>query len=246
MMNIVSNEIFKIREKAESELEIKYIGNRKSKIVIAHDVFEYPDDVYNFITSQPVELNKSWDDDFYYEGPLLKHYTPGYTGVISIEARPLRRAMNFIIGQNYKEEQYMKTFIRVNAFKNGTIGPKRACWPHADLNNQYSGTLYLDKKNLGGTAFYRFRNELEYYPQSKKYDKIADDFIEWEKHWSLLGACEFDPIDNDDDWQMIHLETMEWNKLIVYEGNLFHNVFIKPGMYTDCYRTSINVFTDGS
>jgi hypothetical protein len=245
-MNIIKNELFKISDKAEEEIEIITLGDRKSKVCRVHNVFEYPDDVYNFITTHPVELNNSWDSDFYYEGPLAPHYTPGYTGLINIEARPLRRFMNWVLSQHYLEKRYFKTLTRINAFKGGTVGPKRACWPHADLESEYSGTFYLDKKNLGGTAFYRFKNDLEEYPVTKWYTPVFQEFLNWESHWSMHGACEFDPIDNDDNWEMIHLEPVAWNKAVIYEARLFHNVYVKPEMYQDDFRTSINIFTHGS
>jgi hypothetical protein len=61
----------------------------------------------------------------------------------------------------------------------------------------------------------------------------------------MTGSCEFDPIDNDDNWEMIHLEPLGWNKAVIYEAKLFHNVYVKPEMYQDNFRTSINVFTHG-
>lgn len=242
-MNVVSNEMFSINPRYE--VEQKFIGENKNKICVVHNILEYPDDVYNFVQAMPVELNKTYDQDFGYEGPSSVHNTPGYTGEICAELRPLRRLMNWMASQMYMHQGYLKNVkVRVNAFTSGTVALKRACYPHTDSAvSAYSGTLYLDKKNLGGTSFYRFKNGLEALQQSRFYDDAHQEFVKWNSHWSHLAKCEYDPIDNDENWMMYHLEQMEWNKIVFYEANLFHNVFVKPDMYKNEFRTSINIFS---
>lgn len=242
-MNIVTNEMFSIREKYE--VEEKFIGEEKSKICIVHNVLQYPDDVYKFITQHPIELNKTYDEDFNYAGPSAQHNTPGYVADIRLEIRPFRRLLNWMTSQHFKDRTFFNNIgIRINAFTSGTTALKRACYPHTDsLRSSYSGTLYLDKKNLGGTSFYRFKNGLEKKPSDRLYDEKFQEFQRWDEHWSHLQKCEYDPIDNDENWTMYHIEPMEWNKIVFYEANLFHNAFVKPDMYKNEFRTSINLFS---
>ncbi len=244
-MNIINNELFTIREKYE--VEEKFIGERQSKICVVHDIFEYPEDVYKFIKEHPIELNKTYDADFNYAGPSAVHNTPGYVADVRLEVRPLRRFMNWMTSQHFKDPEYYRNInVRINAFTSGLTALKRACYPHTDsYRSSYSATIYLDKKNLGGTSFYRFNNGLEYNINTKLYDERMIEFDKWNNHWSHSTLCEFNTIDNDDNWTMYHLESMEWNKVVVYEAGLFHNAFVKPDMYKNEYRTSINLFALG-
>jgi hypothetical protein len=245
-MHVANNEMFRLRDKVEEDYEIVEIGERKSKLIVVHNLFEYPDDVYNFIQTHPIELNKSYDPDYNYEGPNPENITPGYIGYIGIEARPIRRFINWGSSTIFKDPTYYKDIkLRINAFQSGIVGPKKANYPHADsIGTPYSATIYMDKKNLGGTGFYRFKNGMEEFPLSGYYLPEVKEYYDWLNDWRLLGEAEVDTIDNDENWTMYHVVPMEWNKAVIYEAGLFHSPIIKPGMYTgDEYRTSINIFT---
>lgn len=243
-MNVIDNELFKVRKGIDTDYEVLEIGNRKSKILIVHDLFEYPDDVYDFIQKHPIELNTTYDPDANYDGPMGVNYTPGFIGSITMEARPLRRFVNWGINNIFNDPVYYRNIHnRINAFQSGVVGNKRANYPHSDESTDYSATIYMDKKNLGGTGFYRFRDELELYPEHGRYLPKAKEWWDWNDDWRLLGKAEVDTIDNDENWTMYYVSPMEWNKAVIYEAHLFHNAIIKPGMYTgNEFRTSINIF----
>lgn len=238
-MNIIDNTTFKINK--DFFVEEKYIGNRDSKIAIIHDVFEYPEKVLNFIKSFPLELNSTWDADFNYFGPMLTNMTPGFIGEVLSEARPLRRLFNFILNQSFAQIGSVDTMLRINSFIEGTVGPVRSKYPHSE--NSFSGTLYLCEKNAGGTGFYRFKNGMETLLGEPPNSKKMAEYNETIDSWKYTGKDVWMPIKNDENWEMYHLEKMKWNKIVVYEGDLFHNVFFEKGDYTDQYRTSINLFS---
>lgn len=102
--------------------------------------------------------------------------------------------------------------------------------PHFDPSITASVWLNLPDECKGGTAFY-------YNSRYKAHD--LEDVVDFNNYKKIKKAY---PDGVDDDWEMVDLVPMEYNTFIMYNAMRFHNPYIEPEWYQDCYRISQMMF----
>ena len=48
--------------------------------------------------------------------------------------------------------------------------------------------------------------------------------------------------DSNDDWELLHLVPMKFNRAIFYPSSIFHSAYIKENDFTENYRTTQSIF----
>ena len=217
-MKVVNPELFTIGHPSTWEVEQKHVGQQKNRIVIVRNFFKYPDDV------------KAYAESVDYVSTLQGEYTnlPGYIHYMSTHKRPLYEPMKYICTQFFEgSREIMKTPDESRfGFQIYDVQEKcryQSLYPHTD-EVRYAAVLSFNTEDDydgddNGTAFFRSEETGE---ESTLYDKNyrAKRLLN-----TVQAKVQFDPSKvKHKEWTKYHVEPHEYNKLIVYEGNLWHSL----------------------
>lgn len=195
-------------------------GPNKTKILIIDNFYKNPDMVRDLAISIPPtykpEILKGLPggriDAFYNLSHLGETYYKFMTEVFidSQEGKSIPPTNMQIIFNN-------ATFC-VNVLIEKDLFP---CLPHVDLKDsrRYASGIFLNtpEECNGGTAFYTYKGIQE---EAHPFDLDTDHYI----------------TDSEGDWDLIYLAEMKYNRMIMYQQNIYHSAYVKPGMFKDFYR----------
>jgi hypothetical protein len=136
------------------------------------------------------------------------------------------------------------------------LGPTQKI-PHFD-QTRFAAQVYLNtpEECRGGTGLYRHRaTGLERYPITPAiFERYRAHFEPIFKRHGFKSAGDLQKAllkqpghddfitDSNEEWELIHLAEMKYNRLIVYEGNPFHSTYVKRDWFVDCYRLAQLIF----
>jgi len=129
--------------------------------------------------------------------------------------------------------------------------------PHHD-EYLFAAQVYLNapEQCRGGTGFYRHRaTGLERFPFNelllRRYREHVEPILKAngittaeELKALVANKRKYDDFitDSNEEWELIHLVGMEYNRLTVYEGSLFHAAYIERPWFADYYRIAQVLF----
>ncbi len=240
---IDEEEIFKVNDKLG--INIEEIGAEKNKVVLIDDFYANPDKVRDFILNSPAS---KWST-VTYGFPIARTH-------MTLNLEKVRQAISHIT-----EKVYGLSAEPIPAFiSNLTINdqetkenPGKAIDPHVD-HCLFAAVAFLNipEECRGGTAIYRHRETLleslphpiPYYenfikerifPLAKKYScKSYEDFLQK----IIFSPRETSQCISESDhrWELIKILEMKYNRLVLYEGKLFHSVYFQPNDFIHHYR----------
>jgi hypothetical protein len=123
----------------------------------------------------------------------------------------------------------------------------RRTWsiPHADPD-YYGCSIWLNDQDTcqGGTGFYRHIET-----GATSLEELQKLFIEKDQHYmneiiSTFHNGDIKPADrklisdSNNMWELKHIEKMEFNTAVLYNGNFFHAAYLKEDMFKEHYRLS--------
>ena len=213
-------------------VEEHYIGNLKSKIVTVDNFLRYPDDLRRFLEAIPTQRA-------IYEGQMPKGFYPGTQTYMTYHFGEidewLRHHMYQLFG--YKPPYLNISWQTVDG--NEKVY-NQSNTPHTD-HLTLAGNIFLNTPEEidgeTGTAFYRFKETGEEYADGKclyrkeRYGTINPD----------LSLSDFNPGKDSDRYECYHVSEAKFNRLNLYEGGLFHNIYIEEGAFRDNPRKTLSV-----
>lgn len=127
---------------------------------------------------------------------------------------------------------FQRATFMINVMTSENLPPRV---PHIDNSDYraFASTIYLNKAEecAGGTAFYSFQGKM-----------ISDKNINYVDEKNKIKPTKF-LIDDQGDWKKIHLVEMKYNRMIVYQQNVFHSAYIDETMFTkNIYRINQQFF----
>lgn len=215
------------------KIERKFIGNRKSRIISIRDFYRHPEEVVRLIEESPAILDSGV-------------HAPTARNISQLNLMGIEHYLKLVIRQEYGhsslKEKSDAPFIS-NIWQPSWKGPtKEQVAPHIDIHN-FTAVIFLNSPAdcHGGTAFYAHAESgLEGFPVDQlvngreKY--IVEKMMKENNINSPQEASEYFFKNNhkyseyisesNADWNLIHVEEMKYNKLIIFEGHLFHAPFI--------------------
>lgn len=224
---IIDTSVFKLN--GSSDLSIKTIGNQNNMVIVVDNFLENPFGFVEFLKTIPMQRSEEW-----FPGNQLKlnYYFPEFCPFMDGIAKV------YDVAGGEKRFYY-------NQYDGNLEVLRRSNHPHIDPEISLAFNLYLNVHDEidgeSGTAFYRHKKSgLEYRPDFKakyryKYFDISTDEDPMEKVY-------YSPIRDDDHFEMYHLEEQQFNRLVIYEGHLFHNLFVEEGRYKNNTRNSFAMF----
>lgn len=227
------------------QLKIQKIKIGAHKGIIIDNFYENPEQVQDLILRSPAS---TW-----------KGILHGYTGArhqFSLDLSPIYLPLSKIIQVEFQSAvnpnpPLFQSNIIIQDPKKGA-GP--CSQPHTDeANFAFSIFLTPPEECLGGTAFYRHKKTgLQLFPITKAcQQKRATLMKDTLKKHQLKNQEELTTIiykdkskessfvaDSNEDWELVQILEMKFNRLILHEADLFHSAYIEPSFYLESYRIS--------
>ena len=123
--------------------------------------------------------------------------------------------------------------VSCNIYSGNMLMREHSNLPHSD---PFYGiwNLWMNKKCLGGTAFWSYKNKLHVNELSEdEYNHLFD------KPLNGSGYETWRNFRGNEDWKMTCIAPMEYNTLLFYNGGFFHSPWIQESWYLDEYRYSM-------
>lgn len=238
---INESEVFRTNEDLEIEIVEIQTSSDTAKIAIVDNFYANPDLVRDLALAIPPTTNER-----------ITSYLPSGNNSGRINAFYLMDSLgpvyDKIIGQAYPEivfpefqksgrnDQIISSFMRatfmVNVMTSENLPPRV---PHIDCPDYraFASAVFLNTDNecAGGTAFYSFGGKIF---SKKNYNSIdLEEKIEPTKFI----------IDDFGDWKKLYVAEMKYNRMILYQQNIFHNAYVNETMFTNgIYRLNQQFF----
>tara|TARA_B110000977_G_C11090784_1_gene496784 strand:- start:4581 stop:5273 length:693 start_codon:yes stop_codon:yes gene_type:complete len=216
--NSLEDEIELFSSSNNLSVKVESFG-KDSKLIIVDNFYKHPYKVRELCKSIPATFN-----------PRIVHGLPGSRVEATYYFSHLGHLYNEIINHVFPEdmENVQLDFIQqcmdhatflVNV-QNSNMPPRV---PHIDGINsgRWASGIYLNtpEECTGGTSFYTYKGE-------KTVDmsqiNIAD-----------LQAYNYYVQDDNEEFKMIYLAEMKFNRMIIYRSNELHTPYIPPNTFTD-------------
>jgi hypothetical protein len=240
MMNIINDETFKINKNAK--ITIKEIGKFKHKVICIDDFYENPDDVYN------ITQNTSYTTD------RSVIFSAGVARAdINYNLSNIKLFLTELIRKEYNEDIhiYSLPFI-ASIYKKGCVPDFEYTHIHND-GSDYAFVVYLNKETIeGGTSLWSHRSTgLESIPSTQS-SKMSYEELEYVSE--VTGTLDINElrefnskvlnknhkldsyVNEQHDWEMLHLSKMKYNRMIFYPASYFHSMHVTRDMYIDDWR----------
>lgn len=214
---IDESKVFEINENLSAT--VFTVGPKKSKIIIVDDFYKNPHLVRELALTIPPTRHPGilggvpgGRIDASYN---LEHFSQVFDNLIRNVFLPEeQRNLNSNLGEIFKSATFC-----VNVIQSTDLPPKV---PHVDNREEFrfASTIYLNtpKECAGGTSFYTFNGSQD---GQELTEGLQNQYV----------------ADSIGPWEMIFLAEMKFNRFVLYEQNILHTAYVKPGMFeNDLYR----------
>ncbi len=210
MINVINEkELFKINKSSDLKIEKRKINGTDVPIIIVDNLYVNPEDVREFSFTLPYTKSKS----------ILLN-SPGKRVKLDLDIKHLQDFTFNLIDR--KNDGYIKPQVIFNRMRSDEKLTEVQTRPHIDtaVNMSHAIVIYLntDDECRGGTSFYRHRKTGFDFIRETKY---LDEIYEHEPH-----KYEKFITDSNDDWELLELIEMKFNRMIIYPPNIFHSGYI--------------------
>lgn len=221
--NIINeSEVFEINDNLSAT--VFTIGPKKSKIVIIDNFYKNPQLVRDLALTIPPTYNPrilggvpgGRIDAFY----NLEHFSNVFDNLIRHVFLPEdKKDLNSNLGEIFKSATFCVNVIQSTSLPNKV--------PHVDNREdfRFASTIFLNTQEecRGGTSFYTFNGSQE-----------GPDLG--------VGLQNAYVTDSVGPWEMIFLAEMKFNRFVLYEQNILHTAYVKPGMFENDTHRLVQMF----
>jgi len=221
--NIIDeSKVFEINDNLSAK--IFTIGPKKSKIIIIDDFYKNPYMVRDLALAIPPTQNPrilggvpGGRIDASYN---LEHFADIFDNLIRNVFLPEeKKHASSNLGEIFKSATFCVNVIQ------STNLPSKV--PHVDNREdfRFASTIYLNtpEECNGGTSFYTFNGSQE--------GPALDE-----------GLQNIYVTDSIGPWEMIFLAEMKFNRFVLYEQNILHTAYVKPGMFENDVHRLVQMF----
>ena len=184
------------------------------------DFLSHPEDCREFLEYFPAFINSEFNFDL--APGSRQHITRGW----------LYNINNFL-NDFFREETFFTW--GTNIYSGSLPARFRNNLPHVDYTDAVAN-LWLNQNCQGGTGFYAYK---KLYTNWKRTPAAIQTEIESVVKNSSDKETEWETIIEDNKWCMYYLSEMKYNRLVIYDGNLFHSAFLERNWYVHEPRYSL-------
>ena len=238
---IDESEVFRTNENLEIEIVELRSSLETAKIAIVDNFYANPDAVRELALMIPPTTNEritSYLPSGKTSGRINAFYLMDSLGPVYDDI--IRRAFPEIVFPEFQKsgrnDQIISSFMRatfmVNVMTSENLPPRV---PHIDCPDYraFASAVFLNTNDecAGGTAFYSFNGKIF---SEKNYNSI--DIAE------KIEPTKF-VIDDEGDWKKLYVAEMKYNRMIIYQQNIFHNAYVDESMFNGgVYRLNQQFF----
>jgi len=229
---INESEVFAINPGLEASVHV--IGPEEVKVVVIENFYLNPDLVRELaLTIPPTENSKILAGS---PGTrVFGHYN--FVSMFPIFQHIFRNVYPEVTKEVTDEEMkssICNTPFCVNISQSDKMPP---VVPHIDDEDRmlFAGALYLNKPDecSGGTSFYMLDGK----------QQVTNTYVgDWLKKNNHTNFYTHYLTDSEDDWDLLSVAEMKYNRLIIYPGNVLHTAYVKPEMFTDDKYRLVQMF----
>ena len=230
-----------------NNLEIEFhMLNGNIPILMAKDVFKYPDKVEEFLSSLDYWETKKFSSDTIIRPGLTHQFAEPLFPFIAKEFTP---GLSKLFGVN----NLRPTDIYCSAFSGDmTLDPTGGlcCYPHMDSDMDQTGqeqdcpclvlNLNLTKSvDPVTTGFWSWRGKTNFLQMDRDDKNSLNNF--YDRHEDLTIENWFQVHDYE-DFKIETQAEMVYNSMVVYFPGVLHNPYIKPEWFADNHRLMMSIF----
>ena len=224
---IIDTSVFKLN--GSSDLSIKSIGNQNNMVIVVDNFLQEPLALAEFLKTIPIQKSEEW---FPGNQLRLNYYFPEFC--------PFMDGICKVYDVDPDEKRFY-----YNQYDGNLEVLRRSNYPHIDPTITLAFNLYLNPDDeidgKSGTAFYRHKKSgFEFRPDFKS--KYRYKWFDINTDEDPMEKTEYSPIEDSEDFEMYHFEEQKFNRLTIYEGHLFHNLFVEVGKWKQNTRNSLAMF----
>ena len=217
---IDESEVFAVTGRAT--IQRRRIGARESTIYMIDDLYQDPEAVRALALGSPASRAKR-----------IVGHAPVARTVLDLDLTELCSFLHPLIEKEYGIEQhelesprFTTNLLRTDA----TLSPDQVA-PHSDGGGfRIAGVVYLNRGAESRGDLYRHRAS-----RSERWVPFVSFYQNNERYSDYVS-------DSNDDWELLELVEMQFNRLLRYECCLFHSGFMKRDDFVDNYRVSQVLF----
>ena len=228
MINVINEkEIFKLNRFPNLKIHRKNIKNTNIPIVVVDNLYVNPEEVRKFSSILPYTKSK-----------YVLQSSPGKRVKLDLDIRHLQDFTYKLIGQN-KTNTFLPPSLIFNRIRSDEVLSDNQTTPHTDSVRGLSHAIVIylntEEECAGGTAFYRHKET------GISFVKNIDDF---KKVYESKKSNYKDFItESNDDWELLDLIEMKFNRMIIYPPNIYHSGYINRKDFVNYDRvTQIGFF----
>lgn len=230
-----------------AKLTVETVGRGRHRVVLVDDFYQHPEQV--------VELARSLS----YVGGKLHGNFPGSRAIISLDTAPSIATIGALWGSPLEPAQLFQPVVFSAIVNDGALRLNVAQrMPHVDPG--VSAMVYLnpDDECEGGTGLYRHtltgleRLPLTATPEMLRLAELCDvdreamktpaGYTSFQDHiiFNPLFAVQENTYINDGNpfWELLYKIEMKFNRLVVFDGRMFHSQHLATNQFRD--RTRLN------
>ncbi|MCH1430505.1 MAG: DUF6445 family protein [Chlamydiales bacterium] len=225
----------------------------KHKVIIIDDFYKHPEAVRDFILKSP---SSKWEGILY-----------GYKGsrhMFCLNLEPMFKVLRKVLQKEFhhiadNNPPLFQSNIIIQ--KNEPAGP--CAQPHTD-EAMFAFSIFLNPNEScsGGTAFYKHKpSGIQAYPITTFDNKMPQHLLDVMEAYKLKnieelryfiygdektkGGTQSYIVNSNQQWELLKVCEMKFNRMMLFEGQIFHSAYITPEMYIDEYRISQVGFFNG-
>lgn len=241
---LISRQIFELND--HMDVKVKPVGKGRHKLVLADNFYKHPELV--------IELAS----DLYYTVPMTGNF-PGVRAQISLDTQPVIEKIGQLWGEDVLPYQYNYQPVIFSAITTNNYRLNVAQrMPHVD--EDLTAMVYLNPPGqcVGGTGLYRHRpTGLERLPVAindeilslgQKYEINPEYLKTPDDYGHFVNTLVFNPLfateensyinDGNEYWELLELMEMKHNRLVIFDGRMFHSQYIPGNRFSDQHRVN--------
>ncbi len=220
MTNVINEkEIFKLNKFSNLKIHRREIKNTNIPVIVVDNLYVNPEEVRNFSSTLPYTKSK-----------YVLSNSPGKRVKLDLDIRHLQDFTYELIGK--EKTNQLTSFVIFNRIRSDEILSESQTIPHTDTipGLSHAMVIYLNKDEecKGGTAFYRHKKT------GIEFVKGIDDFTKVFE--SEKSSYDNFITDSNDDWELLELIEMKFNRMVMYPPNIYHSGYISRKDFIDYDR----------
>lgn len=238
-----------------AEVALHHVGPAERKVLLADNFYRHPDQVAE------LALNLHYTDS----RSMVGSY-PGSRAMITLDTSPLIHTLGKMWGEPLRpfHSDYHPVIFSAIINRSYTLSPWQR-QPHIDQG--VTAMMYLNPAHLcaGGTGLYRHvptgfdRLPIAVTPEltriAQEHGFSAGHLATQDGYAEFLNTVFFNPEyavkenayinDGNQFWEKLFLIEMKPNRLVIFDGRMFHSQHILPEQYRDTFRINQIMYFQG-